>query len=202
MKYVSRNARGFTLIELMVVVAIIGLLAAIAIPNFLKYQLKSRQSEARTNLSAIRTSEVAFNGEHGCYLAITAYGAVVPASGTKSSGVSWAPGPPSSGAGTFFCTAPPGAGGAAVSVGSFSDMGYESTGNVFYRYAVDNLSNGVGVVSAACNGTAAAGGVDVGIGNNGFRATAAANLDGDGTISVFGTSDGVGVIECTPSGTF
>jgi len=202
MNRLLRHRRGFTLIELMVVVAIIGLLAAIAIPNFLKYQLKSRQSEARTNLSAIRTSEVAFNAEHGCYMAISSYGAVAPAAGTKSSGVSWAPGPPPSGAGTFFCSAPPGSGASAVSLGSFSDMGYESSGNVFYRYAVDNLANGVGVVSSACNGTSAAAGTDVGVGNNGFRATAAANLDGDGTVSVFGTSDGVGVIECTPSGTF
>ena len=46
--------RGFTLIELMIVVAIIGILAAIAIPNFIKFQAKSKQSEAKTNLKAIR----------------------------------------------------------------------------------------------------------------------------------------------------
>ena len=61
-----KGQKGFTLIELMIVVAIIGILAAIAIPNFLQYQLKSRQSEAKTNLQAIKTSEVAFQAERGC----------------------------------------------------------------------------------------------------------------------------------------
>ena len=40
--------KGFTLVELMVVVAIIGLLSAVAIPNFQKYQARSKTSEAKT----------------------------------------------------------------------------------------------------------------------------------------------------------
>ncbi len=55
-----RDKKGFTLIELMIVVAIIGILAAIAIPNFLKFQCRSRQSEARTNLGGIFTAEESF----------------------------------------------------------------------------------------------------------------------------------------------
>jgi len=55
--------RGFTLIELMIVVAIIGILAAIAIPNFLKFQAKARQSEAKTNLSSVSTSQIAYFAE-------------------------------------------------------------------------------------------------------------------------------------------
>jgi len=62
-----RRVRGFTLIELMIVVAIIGILAAIAIPNFLKFQCKSKQSEAKTNLSGIFTAEKAFFGEYTSY---------------------------------------------------------------------------------------------------------------------------------------
>jgi len=55
--------KGFTLIELMIVVAIIGILAAIAIPNFLKFQAKARQSEAKTNLASIATAEIAYFAE-------------------------------------------------------------------------------------------------------------------------------------------
>ncbi len=62
-----RSQKGFTLIELMIVVAIIGILAAIAIPNFLRYQAKSRQSEAKTNLAGIFVAETSFFGEQGRY---------------------------------------------------------------------------------------------------------------------------------------
>ena len=55
-----RNRKGFTLIELMIVVAIIAILAAIAIPNFLKFQAKSKQSEARTMLTGVYEAEMGF----------------------------------------------------------------------------------------------------------------------------------------------
>ena len=58
-----KGQQGFTLIELMIVVAIIGILAAIAIPNFIAYQAKSKQSEAKVSLGAIFTSAVAYQAE-------------------------------------------------------------------------------------------------------------------------------------------
>lgn len=48
-------------------IAIIGILAAIAIPNFLKFQSKAKQSEAKSNLSAIFVCEIAYFGENECY---------------------------------------------------------------------------------------------------------------------------------------
>jgi len=46
-KLTKKNQKGFTLIELMIVIAIIGILAAIAIPNFLAYRTKGQNSAAQ-----------------------------------------------------------------------------------------------------------------------------------------------------------
>lgn len=53
----------------MIVVAIIGILAAIAIPNFLRYQAKAKQSEAKANLGAIYVTEMTFYSENDAYTA-------------------------------------------------------------------------------------------------------------------------------------
>ena len=58
---------GFTLIELMIVVAIIGILSAIAIPNFRKYQARARTSEAKLQLSSIYIGEASLNAEYEVY---------------------------------------------------------------------------------------------------------------------------------------
>src|SRR4051812_3149610 len=67
----TRVSKGFTLIELMIVVAIIGILAAIAIPNFIRFQARSKQSEAKANLKALFTAEKAFFQENDRYSSLT-----------------------------------------------------------------------------------------------------------------------------------
>ncbi len=64
---------GFTIIELMIVVAIIGVLSAIAIPNFQKYQAKSKTSEAKLHLAAVFTAQQSFFGDYNIFASCLAY---------------------------------------------------------------------------------------------------------------------------------
>jgi len=107
-----KSNKGFTLIELMIVVAIIGILAAIAIPNFLRFQLKSKTSEGKVNLAAIRTAEESYLAEFGAYVpAASAPNAIASPPGSQKD-----PWP----------AAPAG----------FSTIGWGPEGDVFFNYGI------------------------------------------------------------------
>jgi len=103
-----RRQNGFTLIELMVCVAIVGILASIAIPNFLKFQKAAKSTEGKVNIAAIRTAEVSYEAEFGRYVAA----AVNPTTALASEKQPWTP-----------------------SV-DFDRIGWAPTGNVYFNYAV------------------------------------------------------------------
>ena len=196
-----KSQKGFTLIELMIVVAIIGILAAIAIPNFLTYQMKSRQSEAKTNLQAIKTSEVSFQAERGCYVGVTAEAlSPIPLAGTKTIPYTWAAGGGPTIPAPLWCAAVGGSFGPAF----FQDIGFKATGNVNYYYAVDStvapvLGTGTGytpLTSCPVAIAMGAGGIALPVQNN-FVASAKSNLDGDPLISTWDASVDHGASDCT-----
>ncbi|MEW6261148.1 MAG: type IV pilin-like G/H family protein [Thermodesulfobacteriota bacterium] len=63
----AMTSRGFTLIELMIVVALIGLLSAMAIAIYSGYDCRTKQSEAKKNLSTIYEAQTAYYVEYNQY---------------------------------------------------------------------------------------------------------------------------------------
>ena len=124
-----RGRKGFTLVELMIVVAIIGILAAIAIPNFLQFRLKAKTSEAKSNLGAIRSTEVAYFAEWNFY--VSNQGATPDGDRTANGQkVPWVPST------------------------RFSILGFAPEGAVFYDYSLASNPNGnfvVGTVGVTMN---------------------------------------------------
>ena len=127
-KLLRKGNKGFTLIELMIVVAIIGILAAIAIPNFLRFQLKAKSSEGKVNIAAIRTAEVAYNSEFSVYVGATASPATVPGSAKAD-----------------FTDAQ-----AATAGAGFGTLGWGPEGKVYFSYAT-TIAPGSFNIGAAAN---------------------------------------------------
>jgi type IV pilus assembly protein PilA len=199
-----KGQKGFTLIELMIVVAIIGILAAIAIPNFLTYQLKSRQSEAKTNLQAIKTSAVSFQGEQGCYLGLLPEGVILPVAGTKTIPFTWGLGLGPTPAPVAWCN-----GAAPIIVGFLSDIGFRATGNVNYHYSANSVvlagagaaltyhpAGALGATNSCLAAIAGAAGVGA-AGANNFFVHAKSNLDGDALVSTWVSAVDHGSSDCS-----
>ena len=80
------SVQGFSLVELMIVVAIIGVLASLAVPKFQIFQAKAKQSEAKNNLSHIYTLEQTYFGDNDTFVAFTAVAGVTNLLGFSTQG--------------------------------------------------------------------------------------------------------------------
>ena len=77
--------RGFTMLELLMVVIIIGILATLAVPQYMGFIEKARAAEAISTIGAIRTAESLYKLETGSYTtAITSLGITIPTAGAST----------------------------------------------------------------------------------------------------------------------
>ena len=120
----------------MIVVAIIGILASIAVPNFIRFQMKSKSAEAKANIAAIRTAEVSYHTTNGEYLA-------APASPATNGGTSAQPFAPAGGPGT-----------------GFDELGWAPEGRVFFNYAVVTSGGGSGAYTIDASADIDGNGID------------------------------------------
>lgn len=188
MKHRKTKREGFTLIELMIVVAIIGILAAIAIPAFINYVKRSKTSEAPSNLKALFTGAADLYTRGRSDQGLIARGAATANStrchttmgttttmelgGTPTDQKHTLAWPPNS---SLNATAD-----------AFAALNWQVSDPVYYQY--DVVSGGTGTVMVSL-------GVECGdmtpVGTSIYSLNAIGDLDGDGVLSLFQLNVGV-----------
>jgi prepilin-type N-terminal cleavage/methylation domain-containing protein len=133
-----RRDKGFTLVELMIAVAIIGILASVAIPSFRNYTWKSKRSEAYVNLGALASTQKAYLAAHDVFVGV-------------------APAEPGNTQGT---TPGEGARESAPLDAAFAAVGWAAEGNVYFDYDTNSQALGIGCACPRCFTATAYGDID------------------------------------------
>ena len=153
----SGRSGGFTLLELLFVVAIIGVLATTAIAMFQQQQQRAKRTEAMTNLEAISKLERGYYGENGNHPSSVPVPPGAPGVKQNWAPSTWAP----------------------ADAAGFATLGFSTDGSVYYVYDVNTASSGCGCASGSCFTASAYGDSDK---DTNVAVVAYFHADGAGTV--------------------